>query len=233
MSGEHVATERGAGADGACEHAEEQGTDGVDPVALQAVLEPAVVAAGFEFEGVTVSGSGGGTRVDVAVDRDPAPTLDAIAELAEHLNQLLDEHPELTAMVPAYRLELGTRGVGAPLERTAHFRRARGRKLAIELADGQRLIARLGAATETTIEVLLNHTTQKGAPAKFEERTLERATIARAVVEVEFTPAPAAELARTGAPQLVIDQHNPKLAPQELPETGHDDAGAHAAEENK
>ena len=93
--------------------------------ALVAVLEPIVAAHGLELDDLTVVNAGRRSVLRIALDGDGpdgrGPTIDDIAEATRAISAALDdsdavgEHP--------YTLEVGSRGVSAPLERPAHWRR--------------------------------------------------------------------------------------------------------------
>jgi ribosome maturation factor RimP len=70
-------------------------------------------------------------------------------------------------------LEVGTRGVEAPLTRPAHWRRNRGRLVAITRADGQSLTARILDADDDRVELA-------------DDLSLPYAEITRAQVQVEM-----------------------------------------------
>lgn len=139
---------------------------------LSALLAPAVGAAGFDLEGVSVSRVGARSVVRVVVDRDGGVDLDGVAQASRTISAALDEADPLPA---PYVLEVSSPGVDRPLTAPRHWRRAMGRLLRVS-GPGLRLIGRLVAADDTsaTLEVA-------GA-----RQRIAYADITRAVVQVEF-----------------------------------------------
>lgn len=179
-------------------------------------LRPAVVevveAAGFVLDDLEVRPAGRRQVVRVVVDTAdvpgphdppaPGPGLDAVAGVSRELSRLFDEMDQGgdEGTPPGeYTLEVTTPGTDRPLTRPHHWRRAWLRKVAITRTDGGTLSARVGpvgAAGEGTdggsdgATVTLAEGTPKG-PVLHE---LPLAEVRRAVVEVEFKPAPPAEV---------------------------------------
>jgi ribosome maturation factor RimP len=141
---------------------------GPDPAELAGLLGPVARAAGMDLESVRVSAAGRRRLLRVVVDRDGGPGLDDIAEVSRQFSERLDA---TGAMGNApYTLEVSSPGVDRPLTEPRHWRRARGRLVAVGLArarDGadsvsqpghaagpgavQQVMARVVAATETSV----------------------------------------------------------------------------------
>ena len=89
--------------------------------------------AGYEIDSVTVENATVPPRITVVADGDNPLDLDAIAALSRSASERLDAIP---AIPDSYVLEVSSPGVDRPLTTEKHFRRARGRKVELDLADG-------------------------------------------------------------------------------------------------
>jgi ribosome maturation factor RimP len=154
------------------------------------LLEAEFTRIGFDIEDVEVDASTQPARVVVVVDGDQAPDLDSIAELSRSASELLDR---LDDSEP-YVLEVSSRGAESPLTAERHYRRARGRKVEFELTDGERLIGRLGELTDGAAAVVV----AVGRTGNYSVRDVPLETIAKAVVQVEFSPPSRRELELAG-----------------------------------
>ncbi|MFI9532635.1 ribosome maturation factor RimP [Nocardia fusca] len=159
-----------------------------------------VAGRGFDLEGVEVSTAAGQTRVRVIVDSDRSADLDSIAELSAQVSACLDDADD-EFEAARYLLEVTTPGIDRPLTAPRHWRRARGRKAEITLKPGveppepglpTRFTARIGVLDDDRIALVLG-----GKPGP-RRASVDLADIARAVVEVEFSPPNARELELAG-----------------------------------
>ena len=89
----------------------------------------------------------------------------------------------------SYVLEVSSPGIDRPLTTEKHFRRARGRKVELTLANGSQLTGRVGETREGTITLIVRH------GREWATREIPLVDIANAVVQVEFSPPTDAELA--------------------------------------
>jgi ribosome maturation factor RimP len=96
---------------------------------LRTVVEPVVVAAGYDLEDLSVSRIGRRYVVRVVVDRDGGLDLDAVADVSRVLSRALDEAEETGGDLIAgeYQLEVSSPGVDRPLTLPRHWRRNVGR----------------------------------------------------------------------------------------------------------
>jgi ribosome maturation factor RimP len=183
-------------------------------------LRPTVVevveAAGFVLDDLEVRPAGRRQVVRVVVDTAevpgphdppaPGPDLDAVAGMSRELSAVLDamdEGASTTTPEGEYTLEVTTPGTDRPLTRPHHWRRAWLRRVGITRTDGRTLTARVGpvgapaegtdgadeAADEAAVVTLV-----EGTPRGPVLHEVPLADIRRAVVEVEFKPAPPAEV---------------------------------------
>lgn len=153
------------------------------------LLEAAFARAGFDIEDVVIDPGARPPRITVVTDSDSGLDLDAIAELSKTASGLLDELD-----TPAYVLEVTSPGVDRPLTTPTHFRRAQGRKVELTLSDGSALTGRLGPVDGDSVRVVV----RQGARSGHSVRDVALDTIAKAVVQVEFSPPNPRELELAG-----------------------------------
>jgi ribosome maturation factor RimP len=154
--------------------------------ALRPVVADAVGAAGFELETLDVQQAGRRALVKVVVDGEEGVELDKVAEISRAVAAVLDEHDHVLG--GPYTLEVTSPGVDRPLTKPRHWQRAKLRLVKVRTTDDTELTARVGAADadpDGSVQVLVD-----GAL-----RQLAYADVAKAVVEIEFKPPPAAETA--------------------------------------
>ena len=173
--------------------------------ALQPVVDDVVARAGFVLDELDVRPAGRSLVVRVTVESPEVPgvddgpaggvDLDAVAELSREVSAAVDASEAAdpavrTALQGAYTLEVTTPGTDRPLTEAHHWQRAWLRRVAVTLAGGETLTGRVGGVSAP-----------EGGPAsvtlavgKDELRTVALADVSRAVVEVEFKPAPEAEV---------------------------------------
>jgi len=145
---------------------------------LTDLLTPVVAGCDLELEAVEVVPAGRRRVVRVTVDGDgpkgTGPTLDEIAEATQAISAVLDES-DVTGSAP-YTLEVSTRGVTRPLERGAHWRRNRGRLVAVSLTTGEQLTGRIVAVDDPLVRLDVSGT----------ERELDLGEVSKASVQIEF-----------------------------------------------
>ena len=144
------------------------------------LLDGEFARIGYEIEDVVIDATSRPPRITVIADGDTALDLDTAARLARSASELLDA---LSGDDP-YLLEVSSRGVDTPLTSEKHFRRARGRKVALTLADGSALSGRIGETRDGTLTLVI----RSGRDWSLHPVPID--DIANAVVQVEFsTPA--------------------------------------------
>ncbi len=152
---------------------------------IASLLTPVLSRFGLELETVEVVPAGKRRLLRVVVDGDgPAgrgPLLDDIADASKAISTVLDE--SAAAGSAPYTLEVSSRGLGRPLERPQHWRRNRGRLVAVTLVGGEQLTGRVSDAEDETVVLDVD-----GA-----ERRLPIAEIGKALVQVEFNRAETGE----------------------------------------
>jgi ribosome maturation factor RimP len=103
-----------------------------DAEELAGLLEPVVRDAGMDLESVRVGAAGRRRLLRVVVDRDGGAGLDEIAEVSRKISARLDAGDAMGEV--AYTLEVSSPGIDRPLTEPRHWRRARGRLVAVALA---------------------------------------------------------------------------------------------------
>jgi ribosome maturation factor RimP len=151
--------------------------------AIESVVRDAVVGTGFELEDLEEVRAGQRWLVRVIIDSDAGVGLDDIATVSRAVSQALDGCDELLG--GPYTLEVTSPGVDRPLTQPRHWRRNRLRLVRVVPAEGAEVVGRIGDCDDEGVTLLVS-----GAL-----RRVRYAQLRRAVVEVEFRPPPAAELA--------------------------------------
>ena len=160
------------------------------------VLDGEFARAGYEIEAVVIDGSTRPPRITVVADSDAGVALDAITELSRTASDLLDGLDPTSDKGAGYVLEVTSRGVDRPLTSERHYRRAQGRRVELSLADGSQLIGRLGETDRGVVRLSV----RQGGRAALAVRELSLDDIAKAVVQVEFSPPNPRELELAGLP---------------------------------
>jgi ribosome maturation factor RimP len=147
------------------------------------LLDGEFARAGYEIEDVVIDARSQPPRITVIADGNTALDLDAVAELSRSASDLLD------ADIPgSYVLEVSSPGVDRPLTSEKHFRRARGRKVEMALTDGSSITGRVGEARDGTVDVVVRD------GRDWSVRSVPLGDVAKAVVQVEFSPPPQREM---------------------------------------
>ena len=164
------------------------------PERLTELLADEFERAGYEIEDVTIDTRSRPPRIRIIADGDTPLDMDTVAELSRSASAMLDT---IDTDGPAYVLEVSSPGVDRPLTAEKHFRRARGRKVDVELAspsanDATAVVGRVSAVGHGNVELVVR---DRGGWAL---RSIPLADIRKAVVQVEFSPPSAKELEMIG-----------------------------------
>lgn len=154
---------------------------------LEPVVADAVHGVGFELDALEVQQAGRRKLVKVVVDSDDGVDLDEVASASRAVSAALDAHDHVLA--GAYTLEVTSPGLGRPLTKRRHWRRARYRLVRITPHEGTEYVGRVGHAGETSARILVDG---RISDVKY-------AGVAKAVIEVEFRQPPADELKQLDA----------------------------------
>ncbi|SOX53141.1 ribosome maturation factor RimP, partial [Mycobacterium ahvazicum] len=145
--------------------------------------------AGYEIEDVVIDARVRPPRITVIADGDTPLDLDTVTTLSRSASALLDG---LGSTGGSYVLEVSSPGVERPLTNEKHFRRARGRKVEVALANGSRLTGRVGQTGADAVALVIRD------GRDWAVREIPLAEIAKAVVQVEFSSPSQAELDLAG-----------------------------------
>lgn len=148
---------------------------GANPERLRALLTPAIATLGLDLEGISVTTAGRRRLLRITVDGDGGISLDQVAQVSHTVSETLDAS-ELMGEQP-YVLEVSSPGVDRPLTEPRHWRRATGRLVRANLADGSEVMGRVLVVDET------------GAVLDFVggDRRVSFTEVTRARIEVEFS----------------------------------------------
>ncbi|MGQ0630218.1 MAG: ribosome maturation factor RimP [Sporichthyaceae bacterium] len=144
---------------------------------VQAELAVVVSAAGLDLEGVELAAAGRRRVLRVLVDCDGGVDLDAVADISRQISEALDAGDVMGAT--PYVLEVSSPGAERPLTAPRHWRRASGRLVRADLADGSVLVARVVSADDSGAVL-------DGPDGR---RSVEYGQVGRARVQVEFNHA--------------------------------------------
>lgn len=177
---------------------------GAPDVALTPLVAEVVERHDLVFDDLEIRPAGRRVVVRVTVEAAGAPgvddgpaagaDLDAVAAISREVSAAIDEHEERAgAVLGEYTLEVTTPGTDRPLTHVRHWRRAWLRRVASTLADGTEVVGRVGAVTPPTGtddpgSATVTLAVERGT------REIALADVVRAVVEVEFKPAPEAQV---------------------------------------
>jgi len=154
------------------------------------LLDEDFARSGYEIEDVTIDGTSRPPRITVIADGDTPLDLDTVAELSRLASEKLDTVASITA---EYLLEVSSPGVERPLTAEKHYRRARGRKVDLLLADGSALTGRIAGVRDQVLALIVK------TRSDWEIRDIPLTDITNAVVQVEFSTPSKRELELVGA----------------------------------
>ncbi len=161
------------------------------PEQVLELLNGEFARSGYEVEDVSIDVRAAPPLIRVIVDGDVPLDLDTVAELSRSASALLDD---LNSAGPAgtgdaaYILEVTSPGVDRPLTQEKHFRRARGRKVEAHLRDDTTVTGRVATVADGTVDLVI----RQGRGWAVRRVPLDE--IAKAAVQVEFSPPSAQEL---------------------------------------
>ncbi len=153
------------------------------------LLDGEFARAGYEIEDVVIDTGTRPPRITVIADADDGLDLDSIAALSRSASELLDSVDSPNSDSP-YVLEVTSPGVDRPLTTEKHYRRACGRKVEVTLSDGSQLTGRLGETSDGIVALVV----REGGRGNYSVREMPLDGIAKAVVQVEFSPPDQREL---------------------------------------
>lgn len=155
------------------------------------LLDGEFARAGYDIEDVVIDASARPPRITVIADGDEGLDLDAVAALSRSASELLDR---IDDPATPYVLEVTSPGVERPLTTEKHYRRARGRKVELTMADGSQLTGRIGETRDGVVRLVV----REGRQGTFAVREVPLDGITKAVVQVEFSSPNQRELELAG-----------------------------------
>ncbi len=114
---------------------------------LAGVLTAPLAEVGLDVEAVELTQAGRRRLLRVAVDQDGGVTMDDIAEATREVSRVLDATNALGEQ--PYTLEVTSPGTDRPLTLPRHWRRNRGRLVAVTLREGGSLSGRVTDSDES------------------------------------------------------------------------------------
>jgi ribosome maturation factor RimP len=121
---------------------------------IQRLVEPVVLDAGLDLDGLTLTQVGRRVVVRITVDGDDGVGHDDLSEVSRAVSAALDaaERRDGDLTPGAYTLELSSPGVDRPLTLPRHWRRSVGRLVSVRL-DGRGVTARVTGADEHAVRL--------------------------------------------------------------------------------
>ncbi len=142
---------------------------------LTRYIAPIVEGAGFVLEEITITPAGKRRLLTVFVDgEDRNLSLDEVTSVSKQISEVVDVLPELGDK--PFTLEVTSPGVDRPLTLDRHWRKNVGRLVKIVTNDGQSINGRIKSFNGNQVEISLPKS----------EVILQRETIKRAIIEIEF-----------------------------------------------
>ena len=140
---------------------------------LFAELEPIVAQFNLDLDELRLTKAGKRRVLEIVLDGDNGVDLDAVAQVSRAVSEHLDSS-NIMGELP-YLLEVGSRGVGRPLTKPAHWSRNIGRLVKV-VGDAIDATGRIVAFDEPSVTLEIDG----------KERIVDFNTISRAMIEVEF-----------------------------------------------
>jgi ribosome maturation factor RimP len=143
---------------------------------IEEELSDPLRALGFDIEAVELTPAGKRRVLRIAVDRDGGVTMDDVADATRAVGEVLDASDVMGEQ--PYTLEVTSRGVDRPLVLPRHWRRNADRLVKVTLVEDGEVTGRIGASDDSGVSLTFD-----GAG---EDRRVEYADIAKALVQIEF-----------------------------------------------
>ncbi|WP_136141383.1 ribosome maturation factor RimP [Corynebacterium endometrii] len=160
---------------------------------LHQLLEGLLSPQGIDVEDVKTTKAGKKSQVIIRLDSESRPSSDDLERLSGEIGAFFDAKEAAGELNfgAGYTLEVSTPGVDLPLTAPRHWRRNRGRAVAVEHVgeENKPTLWRIGALSDDEQSVTLIRSEKRDIIVR--QSRLEN--IARAVVEIEFSQPPAAE----------------------------------------
>ncbi|WP_080791554.1 ribosome maturation factor RimP [Corynebacterium pacaense] len=150
---------------------------------LDQLVTPIAAAHGLDVEALKVNKAGPKSAVSIKLDSDDRADLDRLEVVSRQIGEFFDAEEAAGRLNfgAGYTLEVSTPGVEMPLTAARHWRRNRGRLVALGTGAETR-IARIGALNEQESAVILIERRNR----ELVTSVLQLADAPLAVVEIEF-----------------------------------------------
>ena len=140
---------------------------------LDTVIEPAIIAMGYEYVGCQFLQEGQGQVLRVYVDSTAGVSIDACGQLSRQVASVLDVEDVIKS---SYRLEVSSPGIDRPLFKLAHYEQSVGRevkfRLRVALDERRNFVAKL-----TGVEDSMLHFDFEGEPLTVDFSDIEKAKL--------------------------------------------------------
>ena len=140
---------------------------------LLAELEPVVAQFDLDLDELRLTKAGKRRVLEIVLDGDHGVDLDVVAQVSRAISEHLDASTIMGEL--PYLLEVGSRGVGRPLTKPAHWSRNIGRLVKV-VGDAIAVTGRIVAFDDPLVTLDVDG----------QERSVDYTTISRAMIEVEF-----------------------------------------------
>jgi len=137
---------------------------------IAVAITPAIEAAGYYLEEVTLTPAGKRKIMTVIVDGDTNLSLDQVTAVSKEVSAIVEVLPALGDT--PFTLEVTSPGVDRPLTHPRHWRKNHGRLITVTLEDGKVVKGRIGDSTEIDVEI--------------DSLKIAYAAMKRALIEIEF-----------------------------------------------
>lgn len=119
---------------------------------LEEIIEPAVLALGYELVGMEYFPRQGGALLRIYIDSENGVNLDACQAVSRQVGAVLDVEDPIKGR---FNLEVSSPGLERPLFKIAHFQRFLGRKVKLRLRnareDRKNFIGVINAVTDDAV----------------------------------------------------------------------------------
>ena len=124
------------------------------------------------------------STLDVQVDTDEGITLDQVTRISRRIGRFLDEELELEF---AYKLDVGSPGVGKPLKVLRQYNKNVGRELKVRMNTGEEFKGKLISVDDKGILLEIKRKIKgKGKKVEVVEKSVDFEQIKEAKIQVSF-----------------------------------------------
>ncbi|NBR93620.1 MAG: ribosome maturation factor RimP [Actinobacteria bacterium] len=143
--------------------------------AVRSAIEPIITANNLFLEALHISTAGKHRIIRILVDGEKRLSLDEVTAITKPISEKLDEVAELGER--PFTLEVSSPGVDFPLTLPRHWRKNKGRLVAIKIKSGEKITGRIHESSDLTVTIEMK-------AGNFQELSLSE--VAEANIEIEF-----------------------------------------------